>query len=151
MAQRQSRRLCRASEEITYTRSWSASLPLGEWGFFLPFPYVRPRINMGVHPRPLVSTHYVSRGHVQLWAPTNRVVSHIPDWASTCVQVAWSPEKVGFHYPRSGHPQYGQCRVATCNYGCPSFGVGFQSSAASDVHAQGLGIRFWRHLGRPLT
>ena len=103
MAKHQSLRLCRASEEITYTRRWSASLPFGEWGFFLPLytgAHSRPRIFMGTHSRPRIASRVATHNYGR---PQLGVVVRIH---TSVVHLSTS-------------------NVATWESGCPYFEVGF--------------------------
>ena len=108
--------------------------PHREWGFFLPFLYVHPRINMGAHPRPRITFRVATcyYGHPQIG-----VVSHVPDWASTCVQVAWPRATMGVHL--SGWASnLRQLRASTHKNWASNFG------GILVAHLQGLGLQLGR-------
>lgn len=105
---------------------------------------------MGAHLRPLASTHYVSRGHVQLWEPTNRgghplayrSRGHLRKWASTIHEVgirssgnvAWPRATMGVHL--SGWASnLRQLRASTHKDWASNFG------GILVAHSQGLGFQ----------
>ena len=86
---------------------------------------------MGAHPRPCITFRVATcyYGHPQIG-----VVSHVPDWASTCVQVAWPRATMGVHL--SGWASnLRQLRASTHKNWASNFG------GILVAHLQGLGFQ----------
>ena len=94
--------------------------------------------------RPLASTHCISRGHTQPLAPTFR------GWMPSCVQVAWPPERMGFHGSGwvavfcFGHPPFADGRPHT-RIGLPTWAnLGARHGQMWNSSLDGFGCPVWR-------
>ena len=114
---------------------------------------------MGAHSRSRTSTHCISRGHVQLWTPTNRGGQPRFELGAQLRTVRMTtresghPIREGFGRPRTsiGHPIRQLLVAHFCKHGHPPTMVGLPIWVGLDVHCgqmwlpnmDGCGLPAW--------